>query len=257
MQTISNIAIVGAGNAAHHFAKAFLQLNHVTVIIYSRSAEQGKLLAKSVGVRFKPLTDLTSTNHDLVLLAVADNAIATVSKLAPENALVVHCSGATSMHTIDSNNKGVFYPLQTMSKDKTVDFSNIPILIETDSAEHYTLLETLAKKLSSKVYPMSSEQRLKLHLAAVFACNFSNFMMVCAQSYLEKEQIPFEILHKLITETAEKAIQIGPNKSQTGPAVRGDENVLQLHEGLLENEPELLHLYQTISNLIKSQHGIV
>lgn len=257
MQSLSNIAIVGTGNVAFHITKACVQLPTITVTNYGRNTSKVEQLASQFDNNFGQINDLSKASHDLILIAVADNAINKVSKLVPAKALVVHCSGATPMQSINTINKGVFYPLQTMSKGKPVNFSEVPILIESNSKENLTLLEDFAKQFSGKVYRMTSEQRLKIHLAAVFACNFSNFMMASAQRYLEQEQIPFELLHTLITETAEKALLIGPKNAQTGPAIRGDEKVLQLHEQLLNSEAELLNLYQSISNLIKKQHGIL
>jgi len=257
LQEISNIAIVGSGNAAYHFASAFQQLHDVSVTIYSRSKDKGVELASLTKAKTGLLHDLSSVQHDIVLLAVSDQSINSVSELASKNSLVLHCSGATSLSTIKQKCAGVLYPLQTMSKSKAVDFSAVPILIESNSEQHKQLLENLAKKLSNNVLWMSSEKRLKVHLAAVFACNFSNFMMASAQRFLAKEQIPFELLHTLIAETSAKAMAIGPEAAQTGPALRGDKNVLLTHESLLEDDPELLHIYQIISNLIQSQHGVV
>lgn len=257
MKHISNIAIVGSGNAAYHFAAAFQQLDDVTVTVYARSEEKGVALANATSAKTGSLKELSSAKHDAVLLTVTDQSIQTVSELAPKNTLVLHCSGATSLSSIKQECAGILYPLQTMSKSKAVDFSTVPILIESNSEQHKPLLENLAKRLSEKVLWMSSEKRLKVHLAAVFACNFSNFMMASAQRFLAKEQIPFELLHTLIAETCAKAMAIGPEAAQTGPAIRGDKNVLAIHETMLEEDPELLHIYQIISNLIQSQHGIV
>jgi predicted short-subunit dehydrogenase-like oxidoreductase (DUF2520 family) len=257
LQQISNIAIVGSGNAAYHFAAAFQQLHDVTVTVYARSEEKRIALANATNATTGLLHNLSSAQHDAVLLAVTDQSIQTVSELAPKNTLVLHCSGATALSVIKQEHAGVLYPLQTMTKSKAVDFSAVPILIESNSEQHKPRLEHLAKRISEKVLWMTSEKRLKVHLAAVFACNFSNFMMASAQRFLAKEQIPFELLHTLIAETSTKAMAIGPEAAQTGPALRGDKNVLSLHETMLEEDPELLHIYQIISNLIQSQHGIV
>lgn len=257
MSFSGSIGIVGAGNAATHFAKALYAKSLMVKTIYARSSGKGKLLAQSIECDYQPISQLELCSVDVLILAVSDNAIEDISAQIKSNTLVVHCSGSTDIEVLQSQRTGVLYPLQTMSLGKEVNFDHIPILIETAVEADKIILNSIATSLSSNVVYMNSAQRLKLHLAAVFACNFSNYMMSTAQAYLEKENIPFELLHHLIKETAEKAIALGPKKAQTGPAIRGDNKVLQKHESLLENQEELLPLYQIISNLIKSQHGLL
>jgi predicted short-subunit dehydrogenase-like oxidoreductase (DUF2520 family) len=149
-----------------------------------------------------------------------------------------------------SANYGVLYPLQTFSFGKTVDFSQVPIAVEASSPEIAKQLEALAHKLSPKIVQMSSEQRLVLHIAAVFACNFSNHVFAIAQELLESKDIPFDYLRPLISETAAKVQQALPSEVQTGPAIRKDEKILQKHLDFLKDQPQLQEIYRLLSQSI-------
>ena len=145
---------------------------------------------------------------------------------------------------------GVLYPMQTFSKQREVDFGQIPCFVESNSEEDVQLLKDIASALSEKVYEASSEQRKSLHLAAVFTCNFTNHMYVLAAELLKKYGLPFEAMLPLIDETARKVHELEPLAAQTGPAVRYDENVIDEHLRMLADEPQMLELYREISENI-------
>ena len=148
---------------------------------------------------------------------------------------------------------GVFYPMQTFSKQRAVDFATVPFFVEAGGETELKMLKELAGKLSPKVYEATSEQRKYLHIAAVFACNFANHMYALSARILEKHHIPFEVMLSLIDETAKKVHELPPAKAQTGPAIRYDENVINRHLDLLADVPDMQELYEKISKSIYKQ----
>ena len=185
-----NISLVGTGNAAHQLGLAFSLAGINVQQIYGRNANDGEKLAKKVNGKFQSIQDLKNCQSEMVLLAVSDTAITELSTICPVSCLVLHCSGASSIDELITENSGVFYPLQTMSKGQKVDFTQTPVLLECRQNQHQFLLEKLASSISKSVYWIDSHERLKIHLAAVFACNFSNDMMTVATNYLESEKLP-------------------------------------------------------------------
>ena len=160
--------------------------------------------------------------------------------------MVVHTSGSSALAVLDNKNrKGVFYPLQTFTKGKKVDFTPIPICLETENEQDYQLLENLGNCISKKVFQINSEQRKSLHVAAVFVCNFVNHLYQIGNEICEANQIPFEVLHPLIQETAQKILELTPKEAQTGPALRNDTKTIQKHLDFLSDEN-----YTTIYKLL-------
>jgi len=145
---------------------------------------------------------------------------------------------------------GVFYPLQTFSKDRTVSFDHIPVFIEANNPEDEQLLKQIGNQLSDTVIPLNSEKRKYLHLAAVFACNFTNHLYAQASDILEKQEIPREMLFPLIQETVDKIKQMHPRDAQTGPAVRYDQNIMQNHLNLLKEDMQKEEIYKLLSQSI-------
>jgi predicted short-subunit dehydrogenase-like oxidoreductase (DUF2520 family) len=164
----------------------------------------------------------------------------------------VHTSGSLDIDALPAfiKQRGVLYPLQTFSLERSVDFSNIPVFVQTDDDPLKNLLLSLANKLSRNVTCITGEQRLQLHIAAVFACNFSNYLYTCAEQIMSKAGLPFSILHPLITETAAKATAQSPSEVQTGPAKRGDIQIIEKHLNQLKSDPGLQQLYANLSDLI-------
>jgi predicted short-subunit dehydrogenase-like oxidoreductase (DUF2520 family) len=173
-----------------------------------------------------------------------------LKKIISPGALCVHCSGILELDVLPFNRRAGFYPLQSFSDNHDVSFRFIPIIITTHDDDIWIELDQIAGRLSSSVYRMTDEQKSILHVAAVFANNFSNHMLTLAESICKENQLPFEILKPLILETFSKAILTGPKESQTGPAMRGDAKTIEKHLHLLENHPELTNVYKIITKSI-------
>jgi predicted short-subunit dehydrogenase-like oxidoreductase (DUF2520 family) len=224
-----SVVIIGNGNVAHHLEKTFLKASGIHV---------SRINSRSLNVIPKA---------DVTILAVSDNAIASVS-LKITNSFVVHTSGSFSMEALQNKeSKGVFYMLQTFTKEKEVDFSQVPFCLEASSQTGYLLLEKLAKSIGNKVYPINSEQRKALHIAAVFVNNFTNHMYKIGNDICEKHQVPFDILFPLIDETAQKIKTLSPQLAQTGPAKRNDTETIKNHLELLNQEQQEIYKILTRS----------
>lgn len=224
-----SIVIVGSGNVAAHLYNAFFKASGFIVTqINSRALEE---IQKA----------------DITIIAVSDDAIAEVSSKI-ENDFVVHTSGSVGINTLkNKNRKGVFYMLQTFSKDKTVDFSKVPFCLEAENKQDYELLKKLASAIGKKIYSISSEQRKTLHVAAVFVNNFTNHLYKIGNDICKKNNISFDILKPLIQETALKIEQLPPEKAQTGPAIRKDEKTIKNHLNLLDKNQQKIYKILTKS----------
>jgi predicted short-subunit dehydrogenase-like oxidoreductase (DUF2520 family) len=244
------ITIIGSGNVAQHLIKAFTTSEFVEIEqVFSRKKET---LAQLLDFN-KIVNDYTElTPSDLYIIAVSDNAIQEVSEQLPfQNQLVVHTSGAAALDILDpKNRKGVFYPLQTFSKAKDVDFSSIPICLEAENTFDFRVLETAAKSISSAVFPINSDQRKALHVAAVYVNNFTNHLYQMGQEICEEHQVPFDILKPLIQETAEKINTLNPIDAQTGPAKRDDSTTIKAHLDYLTNENQK-NIYKILTQSIQ------
>ena len=244
------ITIIGSGNVATHMAAAFKNAGHIIVQVYSRNVQNAALLAYHV--KAEPIDQLDEINPqtDVFIIAVKDDIIGILAEqLAPWQKLMVHTSGATDLYTLlaFSDNVGVFYPLQTFSKIKEVDFAKVPLCIEGADEAITNQLMLLAETISRNVYTINSEKRKTLHLAAVFACNFPNYLYNIARQLLVNEGMDFDLLRPLIAETAQKVQHSLPAEVQTGPAIRNDETTMNFHLQLLNNHPQLQQLYTLLS----------
>ncbi|MCG2609291.1 DUF2520 domain-containing protein [Acinetobacter sp. SM34] len=254
------ISFIGAGRVAHHLA-AILSQNHQIVQIYSRTLEHAQTLAVQVSARATADIAELEPDVDLVIIAVSDQAIAEViqqvhAQLA--DILIVHTSGSTDIQVLAKAHAraGVFYPLQTFSLAREVDWQATPLFVEATRPNDLAQLIQLANSLSSRVYAYTSAQRLSLHLAAVFACNFSNYCYDMAKQIVDAKQVDFSLLYPLILETAHKAVQHDPKQVQTGPAMRGDQNILNMHQQMLDDvdREDLKNVYQLLSQQILQAH---
>mgnify|MGYP005988948179 CR=1 FL=1 len=227
-----SVLLVGKGNVATHLHNTFLKADNITVTqINSRKLE------------IIPSADIT-------IIAVSDDAIAEVSSKI-KNSFVVHTSGGCSMNELkNQNRKGVFYMLQSFSKEKEVDFKNIPFCLEAQNQEDLNLLESLAKSIGNKIYFIDSNQRKSLHAAAVFVNNFTNHMYKIGNDICNENNIPFKILQPLIKETALKIETLPPEKAQTGPAIRKDNKTIKNHLDLLTKKQQ--KIYKTITKSIQN-----
>jgi len=244
------ITIIGSGNVATHLAAAFKNAGHAIVQVYSRDLQHASLLAYHVRANAIDNLDEIDPETDLFVIAVKDDAIETVTAaLAKYQKLMVHTSGATSLQTLlaHTENAGVFYPLQTFSKTKEVDFNTVPVCIEGGNEEITSILNVLAYTITQNVYRINSDERRTLHLAAVFACNFPNYLYYLSQQLLAEKQLPFDLLRPLILETAQKVQEHLPADVQTGPAIRNDEKTMGNHLQQLAGNPQLQELYQLLS----------
>lgn len=237
----SEIRIIGTGNVAFHLNQYFNASGFDCDTISSRILE---------GLDDKA---------DLIIIAVSDDAIAPVTSKIKEllpsyRGIVAHTSGSVEMSVLSSfYNYGVFYPLQTFSREKEVyNFIDIPVFIEGNNADTELMLKEFAEEIFSKVYFLTSEKRRSLHLASVFSCNFVNALYQIGSTLLENENIPFEALRPLIMQTAKKVMDFQPSECQTGPAKRGDDKTINHHLEMLEHNKELKNIYSEITNYIKN-----
>jgi predicted short-subunit dehydrogenase-like oxidoreductase (DUF2520 family) len=252
VKAINTIVFIGAGNVATHLAKAFKSAGKSIMQVYSRSELSAIDLAEKVGASFTCDISKVNFNADLYIISVSDSSLPViVSGLKIADNLIVHTSGFHSMEEINkiSKNIGVFYPIQTFTKNRAVDLSHVPFCIEANSKENLQILETLANKITSDVRQIDSIQRKKIHLAAIFACNFVNYLYHVADEILKENNISFNILKPLIMETAAKVINQNPADAQTGPAQRADLTVIKQHLKMLD-EKKYRELYEIISRQI-------
>ena len=250
---INEVVLIGAGNVATHMGNA-LQANGVQIaFVYSQSSESAQRLGQQLNSEYSAsLQDLPAA-CDLYIIAVSDDAIHQLADKLNVTGLVVHTSGTLDVDVISNlSEAGVFYPLQTFSRSNPLQNKEFPICIEATSADAVSGLKELAAKLvgAESVYELNSKQRKAVHLAAVFASNYSNHMYQIAEELLKKEELDLDILRPLIVETAEKVKRMSPREAQTGPAKRGDVQVMEEHLRELEHEPDYKALYEMISNSI-------
>ena len=230
------ISVIGSGNVAHHLVKIISKtsgLNLIQIIVRTQES------FTDIDFINKVCTDYNAIlPADLYILAVSDDAIADVSSRLPFiNRLVVHTSGSVDVQKLNGKNKrGVFYPLQTFSKNKPVDFTNVPLCLEAEHFDDYALLEIVANAISKSVFSITSKQRQAVHVCAVFVCNFVNYMYQIGNSICDQYQIPFQIVHPLIQETALKIESLSPINAQTGPAKREDIETINAHLRFLSDE---------------------
>lgn len=249
-----SVVLLGAGNVAFHFYKAFKKAKNVNIVQwYNRSTENIHQFQNEVELcnDIKGLKDA-----DVYFISISDDAIAKMSReFLFENKLIVHTSGSVNIHDLDKKNRrGVFYPLQTFSKDVDIDFRNVPICIEVLNKSDAPLLKTLAEAIGSPFYKINSEQRQTLHLAAVYVNNFTNQLYRIAHEITDIKSIDFNILKPLILETAKKVQEVSPYMAQTGPALRNDNKTIKRHLNSLEKD---LHkdIYKLLTKAIKETHG--
>jgi predicted short-subunit dehydrogenase-like oxidoreductase (DUF2520 family) len=246
------VILIGSGNVASNIGRALLAADTEIVQVYSRKPANAKALAKKL--KAKVLTDLSKMDKHpaLIVIAVKDDAIeAIVKKIKVNEGIVVHTSGSVPMDVLKKFTQyGVLYPLQTFSKDRKVDFSNVPMCLEGSDVSTLKSLMNIAETLSECVYHLDSKQRQAAHLAAVFANNFTNHIYAIAEDLLNENKLPFDLIRPLIDETALKVMDDFPANTQTGPAVRKDTKVMTRQIALLKKHPELKSLYNELSKSI-------
>jgi len=255
--SIKKIAFAGSGNVAWHLAKGLLLQGYQIKSIWSREQEHAKALAKSCeSVSCDDLSDL-GQETDMIIIAVPDSFIEPVAgNIGKYDGIVVHTAGSVPMTVLESKFKqsGVFYPLQTFSKEIPLTLGNVPFFLESSSVEVMQQIKQVAEKLSSSIFEINSHQRLLLHVAAVFAGNYTNLMYVICNELLKNSNLPPSVLHPLILETARKASTGDPSILQTGPARRHDKSTIEKHIEALVSLPEYAELYKLLAKLISQKY---
>ncbi len=249
-----NLVLLGSGNVATHLYRAFSASEKVQVTQVYNHSPRGLDYFKKESAVTTSLSELMEA--DIYLLALKDDVIEEIAeKLRDKKGLITHTSGAVTLSAISGCDRGgVFYPLQTFSKNREMDYEEIPFCLEAKAPEDLQLLKELAAEISGKAYEISSEQRKKLHLSAVFVCNFVNHLYSIGENICRENDIPFSILQPLIQETAEKVKNASPSEVQTGPAVRHDQSTIDAHLELI-NTPETKDIYLLLTKVIQSFHG--
>lgn len=256
MTTAPSVSFIGSGNLAWHLAPALDNAGFVVREVYSRNPKHAAALTgRLYQAEVKATLDFSTSNSRFFFIAVSDDAIESVVRdiILPEDACLVHTSGSQPLEILNFaaiDSIGVFYPLQTFSKSKKIDFKEVPIFIEANNPNTEQLLSGFAKSISKRVTRIASEERKALHVAAVFAANFTNHMLTISKKILEENSLSFDLLKPLIQETITKSLSVGPENSQTGPASRGDLEVLDRHLSFLQESPEWAEIYKLVSQHI-------
>ena len=252
------VVLLGAGNVATHLGIALQKAKHAVVQVYSRNERSAKELSKKLSCGFTTDIKKISNEAGIYIIAIKDDEIKNLSlplskREGMKNKILVHTSGSLPMNIFRNTsqiNVGVFYPLQTFSKNRAIDLSNIPICIEANNKPTEKKLLALARTISKNVHIINSGKRKTLHVAAVFANNFTNHLYAVAEDILKKEKLSFDILKPLIQETVDKIKNSSPSKMQTGPAIRGDKKIIKEHLSFLSSSPLHRKIYKLLTESI-------
>ncbi len=253
MQTIS---FIGSGNLAWHLAPALDNAGLTVKEIFSRNARHAEALTERLyQAEVKATLDFSTSSSSIFIVAVNDSSINEIAReiILPEEAVLAHTSGSVPLADLKfaaTPNIGVFYPLQTFTKSKKIDFKQIPIFIESANEDTEIALTTLAKAISHQVKKITSEERKALHIAAVFASNFTNHLLTLSKTIMQQNNLEYDWLRPLILETINKSLQLGPEAAQTGPAMRGDLEIMEKHFDFLKDDPATAEIYKIISQHI-------
>ncbi|CAN5578526.1 DUF2520 domain-containing protein [soil metagenome] len=253
------IVLIGAGNVATHFGLALKKAKHEIVQVFSRSESSSRELARKLKSKYTTDVNNISLSADLYIISISDHAIKGMLKsLSIKNKIIIHTSGSVGINIFGKRfvNHGVIYPLQTFSKERHINFKEVPLLIESNNAKVLAALNAFAYSVSPFVFEMTSADRKTVHLAAVIANNFSNHLFVLAENVLKKKNIPFPLLGPLLHETVIKAIKLTPHDAQTGPAKRGDTKTLEEHLKMLKQDSSLQKIYKLLSESIRRESGM-
>ena len=253
---INSVAIVGSGNVATHLAKAIFDAGVDVKYIYSPTLANSSALASKVNAVAVDSISEIKRDIDLIIISIKDDVIKEVVKeLETFSSIIVHTSGGINIDVFDGITQkcGVLYPLQTFSKSRELDFSKIPLFIEACDNETLCEIDEFAKRLSSNVIEADSSRRKTMHVAAVFACNFVNHCYYIASQILEKESLSFDVLLPLIEETTKKISEITPYEAQTGPARRGDSDVMNAHLQQIDSDT-VKEIYTLLSKSITDSY---
>jgi len=252
-----NIGFIGAGQMAYHLARAFSGNGHRIAQIISRNPLSANKLASVFDAKDSDSIGDLDTSLDILFLTIPDDALVEVIQdVSMFQNLMVHTCGTCPLSVLACRRypHGVFYPLMSFSPGRDIQWNEIPVFIEGSDAESVSLLQDLASELSPRVHEVDSKYRLKIHLTAVWANNFTNHIMARAFELADQFEIPKEWFYPLIRETFDKALMRGPGNSQTGPAVRHDQRTLRKHGEMLNFDPFIKNLYEVITVSIQELH---
>jgi predicted short-subunit dehydrogenase-like oxidoreductase (DUF2520 family) len=252
-----DVVILGTGNTAAILGRKLKDAGHTILQIYGRDAKAASELAYVLDSESTNYTSVVTREADIYLIAVSDDAISTlVKQLHFGKKVAVHTAAAVSKNVLKeaADFYGVFYPLQSL-KQQSIHLPEIPIIIDASDKATADLLESLATSISNNVVHADEEQRLKLHLAAVFCNNFTNHLYALVEDYCLKENLDFKLLIPLIQETCLRLNELSPGQSQTGPAIRNDEDTIGKHLALLTEYPELSKVYRLFTHSISQYHA--
>jgi len=252
----TRIVFIGAGKLASCLAPACINAGHIGSQGYSRTEESARKLSGKLSCHYTTSLEEITDDADVYFFAVKDDAIEKILTLGKfKGKMLVHTAGSLDINIFDeyTSSFGVFYPLQTFSKKRTIHFREIPVFVEANNDKTEILLMEMANSISDKVFQIDSQKRMRLHISAVFACNIVNHMYAVAEDLLGEEKLPFSLLEALITETAAKATEYGPQQSQTGPAVRFDTEVIKKHLEILTYNKKYQEIYKFMSDSIHEQ----
>ena len=243
------VVVVGSGNVAESLAQAVAEADGLELVqVYARNEERGRRVAELAQSEW---SNSELAEADLYLISVSDNAVAECAKKlhTPKSAVVAHTAGCCPIDALSTHtHRAVFYPFQTFSIGRKVDFSKGYIFLEGATDHALKVVEEVAHRLTSKVEMADSARRAVIHLSGVFACNFANAMYANAAEVLAEAGLPFDIVAPVIEETAKKAVEVlDPAATQTGPARRGDSNTLERHRAMLAEKPRKQDIYDKIS----------
>ncbi len=256
-----NVSFIGSGNLAWHLAPALDNVGYVVKEVYSRNPKHAEALTgRCYQAEVKATLDFSTSSSTVFIIAASDDSIQDIAReiILPEEAYLFHTSGSqplTSLKFAATINIGVLYPLQTFTKNKRIEFKDIPLFIESNNAETEAIITPLAKAISGNVRKIKSEERKALHVAAVFASNFTNHMLTLSKSIMEDNGLSFELLKPLISETINKSLSTDPESTQTGPAKRGDLEILDRHMEFLQEDETLSEIYKLVSQSIIDKYG--
>jgi predicted short-subunit dehydrogenase-like oxidoreductase (DUF2520 family) len=247
------IAILGAGNVAWHLAPALEDTGHEITEVYARDIQKAMEITERVySAEPTDVLDFSESRAEVFILAVKDSAISELADqvILPEGSILVHTSGTMSLDILgysSASYTGVLYPLQSFTKGKKMEMDDVPFLVESEDEEILQKLKKLAKSLSPLVYPVKTRDRKAVHVAAVFASNFTNHMIRISEEIMQRQGLDFEMMKPLIIESISKSLQIGAKKAQTGPAIREDYETLEEHHQFLAYNELVAEIYRLVS----------
>ncbi len=254
------VSFIGSGNLAWHLAPALDNAGFVVKEVHSlHPSHAAKLTSRLYQAEVKATLDFSTSESRIFIMATSDDAMESIAQeiILPEDAFLLHTSGSQPLSILQfaaTSNTGVLYPLQTFSKTKKIDFKSTPFFIESNNSETEEILMLLAKSISNNVSKIGSEERKALHVAAVFASNFTNHMLTLSKKILEQNSLSFDLMKPLVLETINKSLLVGPENAQTGPASRGDLEIMDKHVEFIKEDPALTEIYKLLSQHILNKY---